>query len=151
RQQSNIYVPARAQPQYTFAGGLSQFLTGVASNAIGVTLDPNNYANRDLRDIRISPYIQDDWKITSRLTANLGLRYDFMTNPIEIHNDIYGILNFATDTAYTRLSHAMLSNPTLKNFEPRIGLAWDPFADHKTSIRAGFGIFDDLILPANYS
>jgi hypothetical protein len=39
----------------------------------------------------------------------------------------------------------MVSNPTWKNFNPRIGFAYDPFADHKTSIRGGFGIFRELI------
>ncbi len=39
------------------------------------------------------------------------------------------------------------TNPTLRNFEPRIGFAWDPFHDGKTSVRAGFGMFDVLPLP----
>src|SRR6202035_2798223 len=42
------------------------------------------------------------------------------------------------------------SNPTVYNFEPRIGFAWDPFHDGKTAVRAGFGMFDVLPLPYEF-
>src|ERR1700682_2428429 len=41
----------------------------------------------------------------------------------------------------------MIKNPTTKNFEPRIGIEWDPLKDGKTVVRAGFGVFDVLPLP----
>src|SRR5580704_3872029 len=43
----------------------------------------------------------------------------------------------------------LFANPTLSNFEPRIGFAWDPSGTAKTAIRGGFGMFDVLYFPAN--
>ena len=48
------------------------------------------------------------------------------------------------------VTHAFYKNPSTKNYNPRVGLAYDPFNDHKTSIRAGFGLFHDLLLPRLY-
>ena len=44
----------------------------------------------------------------------------------------------------------LLQNPTTKDFEPRIGVEWDPFKDGKTAVRAGFGMFDVLPLPYEF-
>src|SRR5260370_16824344 len=50
---------------------------------------------------------------------------------------------------YTRPPY--FQNPTKKTIEPRIGIAWDPFGDGKTSVRAAFGFFDVVPLPAAFS
>ena len=39
----------------------------------------------------------------------------------------------------------MQTNPSWKNFDPRVGFAYDPFSDHKTSIRGGFGMFHEVL------
>jgi hypothetical protein len=44
----------------------------------------------------------------------------------------------------------LFSNPTLRNFEPRIGIVWDPFKDGKTVVRTGAGVFDVLPLPYQF-
>lgn len=53
-------------------------------------------------------------------------------------------------TACTPVSHVFPSNPSLKSVDPRVGIAWDPFKDQKTSIRAGAGVFHDPIQVRNY-
>lgn len=107
---------------------------------------------RSFREVDLFPYIQDNWKITKKLTLNAGLRYEFISNPVEIHNELCAfieITNPAT-TGCTPVSHVFPSNPSLTNIDPRLGLAWDPFADHKTSIRAGTGFFHDPFQVRSY-
>ena len=79
---------------------------------------------------------------------NLGLRYEFVTVPTEVNGKISN-LRHVTDPALN-VGGRWYANPSLKNFAPRVGLAWDPFGTGKTSVRAGFGIFDDEILPKYY-
>jgi len=137
---------------------LETFLEGmpVSPDAPPITLigalpgKDNSY--RSFREVNLFPYIQDTWKVGRTVTLNLGLRYEFVSNPVEIHKQLCAFIdpsNPAT-TACTPVSHAFPSNPSLKNFDPRVGVAWDPFKDHKTSIRAGAGLFHDLIQVRNY-
>ncbi len=105
-------------------------------------------------------YLQDDWKMRSTLTVNVGLRYEMSTIPSEINGKYILLPNLWTDpgncsetptglpTGCGALRNKVFnSNPTLKNFEPRVGFAWDPFGTGKTSVRGGFGVFDVLPLP----
>ena len=87
-------------------------------------------------------YAQDDYRATSRLTLNMGLRYEFMTTPTELNGRSYALRNVWTDTATTQ--GPPIQNYSLRNFSPRIGFAYDPFGDGKTSLRGAFGIYYDV-------
>ena len=149
RLQTNSWNQIAENATFTFTS-FANFLAGKALNVTGVIPNPNNSAYRNYRETDFNPYIQDDWKLSSKLTVNLGLRWEFMTNPTENHNRLYQITNFYTDTAMSNVSNVFQSNPSWKNFDPRVGVAYDPFADHKTAIRAGFGIFHDPITVQAY-
>jgi hypothetical protein len=69
------------------------------------------------------------------------------TVPSETHGKLASLQNL-TDPAVVVRS-PLYANPTLHNFEPRIGFAWDPFGNAKTAVRGGFGMFDVQTLPAN--
>ena len=86
-------------------------------------------------------YGQDDWRATQRLTVNLGLRYEFMNTPHELQ----GKQSHLVDD-YSSLFSAgpVIKNNTLKDFSPRVGLAYDLFGNGKTAIRGGAGIYFDL-------
>ena len=81
----------------------------------------------------------------SNLTINLGVRYDMSTVVSEVNGKIASLRNL-TDPTVT-VGSPYYQNPTLKNFAPRIGFAWDPFKDGRTAIRGGVGMFDILPLP----
>jgi len=126
------------------------FLCGTAATVGGVVPSPGNTAHRDFFQWNIHPYVQDDWKVSSKLTANIGLRWEGCSNVSERHDLLYVIKDFNLDSKYSQVPQVFSENPCKGNFDPRVGLAYDPFKDHKTSIRAGFGMFHDPISVQSY-
>ena len=81
------------------------------------------------------------------LTANLGLRYEIATVPSETHGKLASLPSLTAPAVIVR--SPLFANPTLRDFEPRVGFAWDPLGNGQTAVRGGFGVFDVQILPAN--
>jgi Carboxypeptidase regulatory-like domain/TonB-dependent Receptor Plug Domain len=133
---------------YTFPS-ITNFLLGTPSLFQGPEPGQTD-SYRDFREIEIDSYIHDEWKVSSKLTVNMGLRYEYVTNPTTHLQPLNTIVSPPFGT-FQRVSHVFASNPSLRNFDPRVGVAWDPFGDHKTSVRAGAGIFYDPIQPRTYA
>jgi hypothetical protein len=112
--------------------------------AVPGKIDPD----RRYRQWLFAAFVQDDVRLHPRLSANIGLRYEFVTTPSEADGKISN-LRSVSDPALT-VGGPWHQNPSLKNFAPRLGLAWDPFGSGQTSVRAGFGLFYDEILPKYY-
>ncbi len=86
-------------------------------------------------------FVQDDFRATPRFTLNLGLRYEY--NSV-LQGDQIGNFDIATLTLLPK--GAPLYEPDRNNFAPRIGFAWTPFANAKTVLRGGFGVFYNPLL-----
>ncbi|MBI2822215.1 MAG: TonB-dependent receptor [Acidobacteria bacterium] len=104
---------------------------------------------RGMRQLNMGFYAQDDWRVRPNLTLNLGLRYEPITLPYEVRGRLANFRN-ASDSKITVGNPLFTVNPSLKNFAPRVGFAWDPFGDGRTSIRGGYGIFYELFQPLQY-
>jgi hypothetical protein len=135
RYQDNMVNPTFSLGIFTF-GDLRDFLLNRPARYLG--LGPQGALDRYWRFTLFGFYVQDNVRLSSRFTLNLGLRYEFSTMPV----DIYG-----RDSALINLSDAsptpgpLYQNPTKKNLSPRAGFAWDPFGGGRTSVRGGYGYY----------
>jgi outer membrane receptor protein involved in Fe transport len=111
-----ITFPRSNRGSYSFSS-LANFLSGVYNNS-GFT---QTFANSVVAQTNpnVGFYAQDEWKVSPRLTLNLGLRYDLQF-----------LKAIETDT---------------NNVSPRGGFAWTPFASRKTVVRGGYGLYYDRV------
>ena len=167
RMQYNLTAYENPGGRWNFSN-IYSFLTNNAKHfEAGI---PSSITPRELRQTLFAGYVQDDWRIRPNLTLNLGVRYETTT----VINDAQGKITNVTDITGPNLQCGTLfdshfapnnvapagsacstvgpyySNPTRLNFEPRVGFAWDPFRDGKTSVRGAFGMYDVLPLPGYF-
>jgi hypothetical protein len=107
-----------------------------------------NVPMRGFRQPIAGAYFSDEWRVRPNFTATLGMRYEMATLLHEVHGYLT-VLRSLTDPR-PDTGKPLIQNPTLRNFEPRVGFAWDPFGTGKTVISSGFGVFDALPLPYEF-
>ena len=158
-QQSTLFgfVTLQARPSISFSGVYTQdplnrgntgspyadFLLGY-SNSTTISNRPRNESRQNI----VQGFVQDDWKVSSRLTVNLGIRYELALPWIEVDNrqsglildpgPYYGQLIEASATAGTGYNRSFV-NTDRNNFAPRVGLAYK--LTNKTVVRSAFGTF----------
>ena len=125
-----------------FAGStaLEDFLAGTPTNATLLVGSPG----RHLTQWTYAGFVQDDWHVTSRMSVNLGLRYEY-TTPMSEANNLLGNWEPAIGLEQVGKQIKTPYNGYRKSFGPRAGVSWDVTGKGTTVIRAGGGLFwDDL-------
>lgn len=119
---------------------LNAFLLGQPSQDVETSLP----VTPGLRVNAIGTFVQDDFKVTSRLTMNYGLRWEYNGVPSEVH-DRLSVFNFSTNVLNRIGTNGIdeVYHKHFTNFGPRLGFAWDPFGKGKTVIRTGVGLYYD--------
>ena len=136
--------------------GLSEPLRDFA-NGVATVYVQNSAGRKGYRTRAFNFYGQDDFKVKSNLTLNLGLRYEFNTNLYDIRDEVAGFrpgqkskvfptapvgLIFPGDTGISRSTYPNDYN----NFAPRVGFAWDVLRNGKLSLRGGYGLYYDIVI-----
>lgn len=102
-----------------------------------------------------SAFGQDDWRVNSRLTLNLGVRYEYTTPVFDVNNRLANFDLAANNLVFAKpggIENRSLVKPDRNNFAPRVGLAYQ--ISGKTVVRAGYGIFytlEDAVLNLPFS
>ncbi|MBI3895398.1 MAG: TonB-dependent receptor [Acidobacteria bacterium] len=133
--------------------GLAPYCVGPASQcrgigsitaAFGPTGPPDTY--KGWRQTYTAWYIQDDFQLLSNLTLNLGLRWEWVTPPVEVNGKSATIMDPLRDTGWTQLGKEPMFElrDALKGFAPRFGFAYS--LGQKTSVRGGIGVFREMPL-----
>lgn len=167
RHRADAFLGTRLNNQYTFSGqfsgdGFSDFLLGnMASSSIA--LAPNETGR--FRRTMMSLYVLDDWKVSPKLTLNVGMRYEFGQVPRELggltpnfdptlangggglrfpkHNTNAAPFyqRFRPDLGFGLLDRETIFTSDKNNFAPRFGFAYRPFDGNRTVVRGGYGIY----------
>jgi outer membrane receptor protein involved in Fe transport len=131
--------------------GITGLLQGVSLTSLTAGNTTNHFTEPDY-----ALYFQDDWKVTPNLTVNLGLRYEFFSQSINLlHNESVAQQTGPNPFWDTSLPLSATTFPKVnsffKNIEPRIGFAWSPDAARGLVVHGGFAInvdpaFDNIFI-----
>ncbi|HVB99999.1 MAG TPA: TonB-dependent receptor [Candidatus Dormibacteraeota bacterium] len=127
--------------------GLEDFLAGAPTFAL---LNVGNDLRR-FHETYYALFAQDDWRVTPRVTLNLGVRWEY-TTPLSETNNLLGNWNPTQGFFSAGGSQgSTVYNRQKANFAPRLGLAWDIFGNGKTVLRAGGGMYYDSVAASTFA
>jgi outer membrane receptor protein involved in Fe transport len=130
---------------------LADFVLGIPSQYFQYPHAPSNIRSRSYYG-----FAQDEWRATKRLTLDLGVRYEYSSPKEDTQGRSFSLIPGLQSTVFSNAPRGMVfpgdagaprgaNFPDRTNWAPRLGFAWDPRGDAKTSIRGGFGMFYDIL------
>jgi hypothetical protein len=133
--QQDMVNPTFSLGTYAFAN-LRAFMENRPTSFIGLT--PEATFEREWPFWLAGLYLQDEFRLHPRLTLNAGLRWEFMTMPIDQGGRDSALINLSDRTATTG---RLYEGADYNNLSPRVGVAWDVMGDGNTSVRGGYGLY----------
>ena len=169
---ANAAHPALPVCPSSFEQSFANFLLGNVSSFTQVSED----ITPDLRQQQVEGYVQDEYRMRQNLTITFGVRYSWFGLPTDENGELTnfspggysaaaapqinsaGLIVPGTGTPLNGIIvgngnspfNPTISNTDSRNFAPRLGVAWDPWGDGKTSVRAGYGLFFDSTLVGTF-
>jgi hypothetical protein len=160
--QNNTLYDFFGDGNFTFIGPYSQFGIGTGNSfadfLVGI---PNNLfegpnARNNIRSKSTYGFAQDEWKIRKNFTLTLGLRYEYNTPKLDTQGRTFSVVPGDQSTRFPNAPLGLVfpgdagapkgvNFPDKDDFGPRVGFAWDPWNNGKSSIRGGFGVFYDVL------